>query len=82
MASGPRVVLDCFLCGGQFKFGPQIFTGKPIKAWEINVCDACHSGSWDGLAPEKYPRLIQHLRRRGIPVNLNANGWIDWPRAR
>ena len=82
MASGPRVVADCFMCKKQYQSGPQIYTGRTIKAWEINVCDACHSGNWDGIAPETHPRLIAHLRKRGIPVNLNANGWIDWPRSK
>ena len=81
MANAPKVLLDCFLCRQQFRFGPQIFDGHAIKSWNINVCEACHAGNWDGVPPEKHPRLVQHLRKHGIPVGRNANGWIEWPRS-
>ena len=72
---------DCFLCRRQFQFGPHRYAGKPIKPWDVMVCETCLKGNWDGIVPTTYPHLVEHLKSRGMPVTLNANGWIDWPKS-
>jgi len=71
---------QCFLCRRAFPFGPGRYAGKPIRAWDIMVCDTCLNGNWDGIVPSTYPHLIEYLKSRGIAVVLNAKGWLDWPR--
>jgi hypothetical protein len=70
----------CFLCEQRFQMGPHIYAGKGINGWEMVVCRVCYEQNWDGLVPQRHPRLIQHLKAIGVQVQLNASGWIPWPR--
>jgi len=70
---------ECFLCLRQFQFGPSIYDGERVHAWDIMVCSICLSGNHDGIVPSTYPRLITHLEARGIQPKTNARGWICWP---
>jgi hypothetical protein len=70
---------NCFLCGRSFQYGPHIYDGRP--QWDIMVCMPCIQGNWDGIVLENHPRLAEHLKAKGIPVQLNAKGWLDWPNA-
>jgi len=69
----------CFLCGGQFQFGPNAYLGKPVPAWDIMVCNNCHAWNRDGIVPETYPHLVEHLEARGTRPEKNAEGRILWP---
>lgn len=76
-----KIIYDCFLCRRPFQFGPGLYAGKPIKPWDIMVCDSCSRGNHDGIVPATYPHLIEHLKSRGIAIAINSKGWIDWPRS-
>jgi len=78
---GDKILYDCFLCERPFQFGPHLYNGRHIAAWNVQICDNCTKWNWDGLVPERHSRLIEHLRANGIPINLNANGWLDIPRS-
>ena len=77
--SETHIVETCFLCQQPFRFGPQVYRGRRIPGWDIMVCNDCYDFSWGGIVPSVRPHLVSHLESKGIPVNLNKNGWIDWP---
>ena len=70
----------CFLCRHQFQEGMHVYEGRPVHAWGgVMVCNQCASSNWDGLVPSQYPHLVAHLKDKGLPVDLNANGFIRMP---
>jgi hypothetical protein len=75
----PKVFCECFLCKREFRFGPHIYDGKNIPNWGIMICLGCLNGNWDGIVPDRYPHLIEHLKSQKISIQLNAKGWIDIP---
>lgn len=75
----PKFMYDCFLCRRPFQFGPHVYNGRPIRQWDIIACDICISSNWDGLVPDQHPRLIERLKAKGIPIELNAKGWLPIP---
>jgi hypothetical protein len=77
---GDKIFYDCFLCQRPFQFGPHVYNGRHIAAWDVQICESCLRGNWDGIVPAQHPRLIQHLKDKGIPITLSASGWLDIPR--
>ncbi len=71
---------QCFLCKGQFQFGPGAYHGRWIREWKVSICDTCRRGNWDGIVPEVHPHLVDHLQAIAVDFNANENGWIDIPR--
>lgn len=69
----------CFLCKTEFQTGPHIWEGRKIQAWDVMICDRCRSKNEEGILPDRFPHLIQHLKDKGIPVRLNVSGWINIP---
>ena len=69
----------CFLCGGEFQSGPRAHLGRQVKAWDIAVCDECYASQRGGIVPHVHPRLVEHLKARGIEPEYDAHGWIRWP---
>lgn len=76
----PAFIERCFLCQTPFQYGPHIYSGRPVKAWDVMACNRCLDANWDGIVPSRHPRLIAHLEERGVEIRLNAKGWIDWPK--
>jgi len=76
---GEKIMYDCSLCGRPFQYGPHIYNGRHIAAWDVQLCDICLRSNWDGIVPERAPRLLSHLKQRNIPIQLNASGWLDIP---
>jgi hypothetical protein len=72
------IIYPCFLCNEPFQFGPHVYDGKHIRQWDITVCHRCY-GNRDGIVPEQNSRLVDHLNAKGIRVQLNDKGYIDWP---
>ena len=70
---------DCFLCNRPFQFGPHVYDGRPVRQWDILMCNRCLRGNWDGIVLEGHPKLQQHLAAKGLQVRLNASGWLDIP---
>ncbi|HAV49724.1 MAG TPA: hypothetical protein DCX75_05945 [Brevundimonas sp.] len=73
------VFIDCFLCRQPFRFGAHIYDGRGIGDWGVTFCRTCISGNHDGIVLESHPRLVAHLKERGIEIRLNARGWLDIP---
>jgi hypothetical protein len=71
-----RIMETCAMCGSSFQFGPHIYDGKFIAAYQISVCRSCFESNWDGWAPHYEARLEAHLKAKGIPLpNRNAEGF-------
>jgi hypothetical protein len=68
---------ECFLCGGQFQCSHARYDGCGIPEWDIGVCDICLESNWDGIMLERHPRLVEHLKAKGISIQLNAKGWLE-----
>jgi hypothetical protein len=79
MAHDDPVMIDCFLCNRAFQFGPHIYRGRRVQAWNVMICGGCNRGNWDGVVPGVRPHLVPYLQSKGIEVRYNANGWIDIP---
>lgn len=74
-----RHMTKCFLCQGEFQYGPHVYEGWRCPEWNIMVCRPCYLGNDDGIVPGSYPHLEQHLRSIGAGAGLNRAGWIAWP---
>jgi hypothetical protein len=71
--------IECFLCQRQFKFGRGAYHGRGVRAWGISICQTCENVNHDGLVPGSHPRLVEHLKSKGIEIRRNKSGWIDIP---
>lgn len=69
----------CFLCARNVQVGRHRYDGRMVPAWGIFICNNCRSGNWDGIVTTSAPRLIDHLKSKGIEIKLNAKGWLDIP---
>lgn len=77
MTRPPPMMYACFVCGRRFQFGPSIYAGKHIRAYEIEVCAGCYEGNWDGWAPHIEAKLIPRLEAKGLPIPArNQKGWL------
>lgn len=77
MSSEIKLYDTCEICGRRFQFGPHVYNGQRIPAYEITVCKVCFDGNWDGWGMRAEPVLIAHLKSRGIPIpERNAQGFI------
>jgi hypothetical protein len=72
-------MVECFLCKQSFRFGPQVYDGRPVRPRGIMICRTCNDTGSSGLVPGAYPRLVPYLRSKGLKISLNAKGRIDLP---
>lgn len=72
--------IECFLCGLSFQFAHGQYDGRKIPAWGIMVCNPCFTRNWDGIVTQSWPHLVPYLESREHKIELNAKGWLDWPR--
>lgn len=76
MAPNP-ITYPCFTCGGEFRFGPHVYDGHHIGAYQINVCRPCWGGNWDGWTPRHESKLLARLRELSLPIpTRNAAGYL------
>jgi hypothetical protein len=69
---------QCFICDQMFKFGPDVYEGRPVLAWgEEMVCRRCERDNLDGIVPTQH--LEDKLREKGIKIEYNAKGYIVIP---
>ena len=61
-----KMMISCDLCRGGFQFGPHRYAGRKVVAWDVLICDTCHSMNWDGLDPHRHPELMRRLREQGV----------------
>jgi hypothetical protein len=78
-ANDGKIFYDCFLCKRPFQFGPHVYNGRHVAAWDAQICNACLRGNCDGVVLEQHQDLAEHLKSCGIPITLNAKGWLDIP---
>lgn len=74
-----KTYYDCILCDVPFQFGPHVYMGRHIAAWNVQICEVCIRANWNGIMTEQHPRLMEHLRKQGVPVKLNPKGWLNIP---
>jgi hypothetical protein len=75
--SKEKFMCQCFICGGDFQFGPHRYEGRKIPRYNINVCNNCYEANWDGWAPHYEKKLVAHLRKEDLPIpERNAEGWL------
>jgi hypothetical protein len=76
-----KSVVMCHSCLQNKQCGQHIYEGRNVPLWNIWLCFACRTANHDGVVPNGYfgKRLVEHLKQRGIPYQLNDRGWIDIP---
>ena len=79
LTTEPKFFEKCFLCKQSFQFGPHLYDGRHIASWGISVCRSCDAANWDGVVPDSHPDLIEHLKQRGVRIQLNGKGWLPLP---
>jgi hypothetical protein len=73
------VMLDCPMCGNEYRDGEHVYKGRMIHPWQIRICRTCHVANWDGIVESQQPRLMAHLAKIGAKIEYNGDGWIRWP---
>jgi hypothetical protein len=79
MNTGRPVGYRCFFCKQSFQYGPRVFAGRPIRKWDLMICNGCYDAHRHGIATEQFPEVIAHLKSKRIPWRLNPKGLIDVP---
>jgi hypothetical protein len=55
----------------------HIYDGTYISRYEIEVCNNCWLINWDGWTPHHGNKIINHLKKNGIPVPpMNEKGLL------
>jgi hypothetical protein len=71
------VILACDVCDRKIEHGPHKYEGRSILSYDMLVCEPCWQDNWDGWAPARQFRVLEHLANKGIAVPpRNAKGWI------
>jgi hypothetical protein len=71
------LVDKCLLCGQGLQSWPHNSNSKFVRQWEIEVCRDCYAQ--DGIDLKHHLELIERLNAKGIRVQLNHRGRLDWP---
>jgi hypothetical protein len=73
----PKVIYRCEVCGQEFQYGPYVYNGKFIPAYQIMVCSGCYASNWDGWAPQFEAAVKRKLTEEGLPIPArNPKGWL------
>lgn len=74
----PRYTMStCPLCGEKYPNGPHRYDGCHSKLFDLWVCSNCWDANWDGWAPHYERFLLDHLKKKGLPIpKRNAKGWF------
>lgn len=71
------MMMTCFTCGGEFQFGPHIYSGTHIRMYNMTVCRDCYAANHDGWAPHFEAKILKHLRSEGLPIpDRNEKEWL------
>ena len=74
-----RFHADCGLCGNRRQQGAQHMQGRNVPGWGMWICNRCREANHDGIVPESNAEFMARLRARGVPLQLNAIGWLKIP---
>jgi hypothetical protein len=67
----------CGVCGSRFQSGRHIYDGKRLPEYDLGVCNICLDANRDGWALDIEPKILQHLKAKGLPVpKRNKNGLL------
>jgi hypothetical protein len=71
-----KMMLDCKVCNSSFQFGPGVYDGKHIRAYNMTVCKTCWDSNWDGWNPSAEAVILRHLEEQGIDIPQRIDGLI------
>ena len=74
-----RYHADCGLCGDRRGAGGHHMQGRNVPDWGVWICNKCRDANHDGIVPESNTEFLRKLRARGVPLQLNALGWVKIP---
>jgi len=76
----------CFFCQEAFEYkqhhldAPQFYPVRKIDAYHVDICRNCATDQLDGVDARHEYRLVQKLKRRGLPVpERNEDGLLPMP---
>ncbi len=55
--------IKCFTCDNEFTFGPNIYDGKHINIYDIDICNNCYISNHDGWSPLHEEKILNHIKR-------------------
>jgi hypothetical protein len=70
---------DCFLCKRPFRFGEDVYDGRYIRQWNVEICNDCLRENSDGIEPTAHKDLIELLTGKDIPFSLNKWARVNIP---
>ena len=73
-----KFMFKCDVCGAMYQHGPHKYEGHRLELYgDIFCCDTCWQGNRGGWAPHREKTLLDHLKRKNLPVpKRNAKGWL------
>jgi hypothetical protein len=73
----PALMSICEVCYTSFQYGPHRYAGRWLKRYQLLACDGCLRGNQDGWGPMIEPRILAHLKSKGIDAPArNEKGWL------
>lgn len=73
----PQFYVTCDLCSAEFRFGTNVYNGKHLAVYGINICNNCYQH--DGCSPSDEKKLLSILKSKGIAApQRNQHGLYPW----
>ena len=66
--SDEMFMFTCDLCGSKYQMGRHIYNGNHIPLYNLDVCELCYKGNWDGWSQHEEKKILNHLKEKGLPV--------------
>ncbi|MDZ4693424.1 hypothetical protein [Terricaulis sp.] len=67
----------CILCQQDFRFGPNAYDGRYVRAWDDMICRSCDDGNHDGIVADD--SFLARLDAKGVTPEINDSGWVVIP---
>ena len=69
---------QCELCNSNYQQGAGIYEGHRLDLYDDMICcKSCWNGNEDGWNPSKEKLLIEHLKKKNLPIPArNVKGWL------
>lgn len=72
-----KFMFECPTCRSKYQHGPQIYQGRTLSGYELQVCQVCYEGNWDGWTSQHNKFLLARCEEIGIdPPRYNSKGWL------
>lgn len=70
-------VFKCPTCSFNYQHGPQIYNGRKLSGYQLQVCKNCYDGNWDGWTSQHNKLLLNRCKELGInPPSYNKKGYL------